>query len=34
VFTVQNGEVTKWVGYSESAAIAAAHTGVAVGASN
>jgi ketosteroid isomerase-like protein len=32
VFTVQNGTIVKWVGYSDSAQVAAAHTGVAAAA--
>jgi hypothetical protein len=34
VFTVQNGKVSQWVGHSDTAAIAAAHTGAAAAAGN
>jgi ketosteroid isomerase-like protein len=33
LFTVKNGTVTSWVGFSDSAAVAAAHTGTAASAS-
>ena len=32
VFTVRNGKVTSWIGFSDSAAVAAAHTGTAASA--
>ena len=33
IFTVQNGKVTSWIGFSDSAAVAAAHAGAAASAS-
>jgi len=33
IFTVQNGKVTGWIGFADSAALAAAHTGTAASAS-
>lgn len=33
VFTIQNGKVTSWIGFSDTAAVAAAHTGTAASAS-
>ncbi len=32
IFTVRNGKVTSWIGYSDTAAVAAAHTGTAASA--
>jgi uncharacterized protein len=32
IFTVREGKVTSWIGFSDSAAVAAAHTGTAVSA--
>lgn len=32
IFTVRNGKVTRWIGFSDSAAVAAAHTGAAASA--
>lgn len=32
IFTVRNGKVTSWIGFSDSAAVAAAHTGTAASA--
>ena len=32
IFTVRNGKVTSWIGFSDTAAVAAAHTGTAASA--
>ena len=32
IFTVRNGKVTSWIGFSDSAVVAAAHTGTAASA--